>query len=56
MSKNFHLIMFWINALFVVLNGALMYFVSTPSINLICALFCLGGCLCSWSLYKDCKE
>lgn len=55
-GKRFHLTMLFINAFFVVANAAFMYVSTVPSINFICAIFCLGGCLSSWSLYVEDDE
>lgn len=52
MGKRMNLIMLFVNAFFVVINGALMYVSALPSINLICGLICLGGCISCWEMYK----
>lgn len=52
-NKKFHWYMMVINAVFVVTNGALMYVVETPYINLICALISLAGFVASYIMYES---
>lgn len=51
MSKQYNLILMWLNGIFLVLNILFIQFGSVPFVNLVAGMISLFGFMCSYILY-----